>query len=89
MTQAALIFVFRCGNDYIGFSTHSDGANLPLLAQCHEPWTSIRAVVGREADLAMYVKSVDIALSNLAARGYHVTRLSQDGVSTRSHDHDR
>jgi len=63
MTQPALIFVFQCGNDYIGLSIRSDGSNLPSLAQCQEPWTSIHSVAGREGDLAMYVKSVDIALS--------------------------
>jgi hypothetical protein len=84
MSKATPIFVFQCGTNYFGLTTQADGGNLPPLSQCEAPWLPLKAVPQREAEqLAPYVRDVGEALSNLTARGYHLTHIAADGLPYR------
>jgi hypothetical protein len=53
---------------------------MPPLSQCEGSWLPLKTVTRGESELAPYVHNVGDALSNLTARGYHLTHVAADGL---------
>ena len=73
MMDAPIFFVFENGcPDVVGLSVLQDGSNLPKTCDSKHEWKPTKRAVMNYGSLRGLTVDIELALSNLRTRGYHI-----------------
>ena len=77
MAKRPTVYIFSCGNpEFHGLSFQRDAGNLQNRPDCPEPWTLLKTVTLDELRILGAIFDMQIAITNLKTRGYHIARAS-------------